>query len=214
MVWSFCTISKITTMILSNWIDRSGQTMHTQITLLLEEQSHQGLHCLLFCLHLLNRLPYGKNPLLPFMILSNWIDRSGQTVHTQITLLLEEQSHQGLHCLLFCLHLLNRLPYGKNPLLPFLEGKLQQLFCYFWIFILLQYLRFVHRINGRVSLKQTFGTFHPSLSCGTIQWGPQTVISEILEDFCTISHSIMLKWVGGRGRGGGVEGAGGGIQTP
>ena len=31
-------------------------------------------------------------------------DRSGQTVQTQIRLLLEEQSDQGLHCLLFPLH--------------------------------------------------------------------------------------------------------------
>ena len=32
-------------------------------------------------------------------------DRSGQTVQTQIRLLLEEQFYQGLHCLLFHLHL-------------------------------------------------------------------------------------------------------------
>ena len=40
------------------------------------------------------------------MILSFWTDRSGQTVQTQIRLLLEEQSDQGLHCLLFHLHIL------------------------------------------------------------------------------------------------------------
>ena len=34
------------------------------------------------------------------MILNFWTDRSGQTVQTQIRLLLEEQSDQGLHCLL------------------------------------------------------------------------------------------------------------------
>ena len=33
------------------------------------------------------------------MILSFQTDRSGQTVQTQIRLLLEEQSDQGLHCL-------------------------------------------------------------------------------------------------------------------
>ena len=38
------------------------------------------------------------------MILSFWADRSGQTVQTQIRLLLEEQSDQGLHCLLLHLH--------------------------------------------------------------------------------------------------------------
>ena len=38
------------------------------------------------------------------MILSFWTDWSGQTVKTQIRLLLEEQSDQRLHCLLFNLH--------------------------------------------------------------------------------------------------------------
>ena len=33
------------------------------------------------------------------MILSFWTDRSGQTVQTQITLLLKEQFEKGLHCL-------------------------------------------------------------------------------------------------------------------
>ena len=41
------------------------------------------------------------------MSLSFRTDKSGQTVQTQIRLLLEEQSDQGLHCLLFYLHLLN-----------------------------------------------------------------------------------------------------------
>ena len=39
------------------------------------------------------------------MILSFRTDRTGQTVQTQIRLLLEEQSDQCLHCLLFSLHL-------------------------------------------------------------------------------------------------------------
>ena len=47
------------------------------------------------------------------MILSFQTDRPGQTVQTQIRLLLEEQSDQGLHCLPFCLHLLDSLVYGK-----------------------------------------------------------------------------------------------------
>ena len=46
------------------------------------------------------------------MILSFRTDRSGQTVQTQIRLLLEEQSEQGLHCLPFSLHLLDSLLYG------------------------------------------------------------------------------------------------------
>ena len=37
---------------------------------------------------------------------------SGQTVQTQIKLLLEEQSDQGLHCLLFHLHLFDEIPRG------------------------------------------------------------------------------------------------------
>ena len=43
------------------------------------------------------------------MFLSFRTDRSGQTVKTQIRLLLEEQSDQGLHCLQFSLHLLDAL---------------------------------------------------------------------------------------------------------
>ena len=46
--------------------------------------------------------------MLTVMILSVQTDRCGQTVQTQIRLLLEEQSDQGLHCLQFRLHL-----YGK-----------------------------------------------------------------------------------------------------
>ena len=43
------------------------------------------------------------------MTLSILTDRSGQTVQTQIRLLLEEQSDQGLHCLLFHLHLFDEI---------------------------------------------------------------------------------------------------------
>ena len=45
-----------------------------------------------------------KYTIITIMILSFCTDRSGQTVQTQIGLLLEEQSDQGLHCLLFHLH--------------------------------------------------------------------------------------------------------------
>ena len=41
------------------------------------------------------------------MILSFRTDMPGQTVQTQIRLLLEEQSDQGLHCLPFRLHRLD-----------------------------------------------------------------------------------------------------------
>ena len=47
------------------------------------------------------------------MTLSFRTDRPGQTVQTQIRLLLEEQFDQGLHCLPFCLHRLDSLLYGK-----------------------------------------------------------------------------------------------------
>ena len=47
------------------------------------------------------------------MILSFRTDWSEQTVQTQIRLLLEEQSDQGLHCLPFCLHRLDSLLYGR-----------------------------------------------------------------------------------------------------
>ena len=46
-------------------------------------------------------------------------DRSGQTVQTQIRLLLEEQSDQGLHCLLFHLHLFDEILKGMVSFLEF-----------------------------------------------------------------------------------------------
>ena len=46
-------------------------------------------------------------------------DRSGQTVQTQIRLLLKEQSDQGLHCLLFHLHVFDKLPSGLVSLFEF-----------------------------------------------------------------------------------------------
>ena len=47
------------------------------------------------------------------MILSFRTDMPGQIVQTQIRLLLEEQSDQGLHCLPFHLHRLDSLLYCK-----------------------------------------------------------------------------------------------------
>ena len=47
------------------------------------------------------------------MVLSFWADMPGQTVQTQIRLLLEEQSEPGLHCLPFRLHPLDSLLYGR-----------------------------------------------------------------------------------------------------
>ena len=53
------------------------------------------------------------------MILSFRTDMSGQTVQTQIRLRLEEESDQGLHCLLFHLHLLDTFLCSKANLLEF-----------------------------------------------------------------------------------------------
>ena len=46
------------------------------------------------------------------MILNFRTDKSGQTVQTKIRLLLEEHSDQGLHCLLFHLHVFGKTPSG------------------------------------------------------------------------------------------------------
>ena len=56
---------------------------------------------------------------LTVMTLSFWTDRSGQTVQTQIRLLLEEQSDQGLHCLQFQWHLFDKIFYGLASLFEF-----------------------------------------------------------------------------------------------
>ena len=61
------------------------------------------------------------------MILSFRTDRPGQTVQTQIRLLLQEQSGQGLHYLSFRLHRLDSLVYGKSHTVQTLEW-LQQMF--------------------------------------------------------------------------------------
>ena len=53
-------VSSGTVMILSFRTDMPGQTVQTQIRLLLEEQSDQGLHCLPFRLQRLDSLLYGK----------------------------------------------------------------------------------------------------------------------------------------------------------
>ena len=47
------------------------------------------------------------------MILSFRTDMPGQTVQTEIRLLLEEQYDQGLHSLPFLLHRLDSLIYGR-----------------------------------------------------------------------------------------------------
>ena len=68
------------------------------------EQCGLGLHCLLR-----SNCPKTLKNKITVMTLSFRTDRSGQTVQTQIRLLLEEQSDQGLHCLLFHLHLFDKI---------------------------------------------------------------------------------------------------------
>ena len=58
------------------------------------------------------------------MILNFRTYRSWQTVQTQI---LEEQSDQGLHCLLFHLHHFDEIPF-KFDLFVRILGRLQQRF--------------------------------------------------------------------------------------
>ena len=53
------------------------------------------------------------------MILSFRTNRSGETVQTQIRLLLEEQSDQGLHCLLFYSHIFDKIHKGWASLVEF-----------------------------------------------------------------------------------------------
>ena len=62
-VWISKLIQVITVMTLSFPTDRSGQTVQTQIRLLLEEQSDQGLHYLLFHLHHFDKIPFKVWPL-------------------------------------------------------------------------------------------------------------------------------------------------------
>ena len=53
----FCNNTVSTVMIQSFQTNRSGLTVQTQIRLLLDELSDQGLHCLLFYLHLFDEIP-------------------------------------------------------------------------------------------------------------------------------------------------------------
>ena len=72
------------------------------------------------------------------MILSFRIDRSRQTVQTQIRLLLEEQSDHGLHCLqfprIFCMHY-----FKENPSC----SAFRVITTNFWVFEILGFLQYV-----------------------------------------------------------------------
>ena len=62
------------------------------------------------------------------IVISFRTDRSGQTVQTQIRLLLEEpdESDEGLHCLQFNLHLFDKIPfpYPKCPPLQLISTRI------------------------------------------------------------------------------------------
>ena len=60
-----------------------------------------------------------KLNVITIMILNFRTDRSGQTVQTQIRLLLEEQSDQDIRCLLFHLHVFDKIPSGFASLFEF-----------------------------------------------------------------------------------------------
>ena len=60
VVFCMARVEVHTVMILSFRTDMPGQTMQTQIGLLLEEQFDQGLHCLPFRLHRLDSLLYSR----------------------------------------------------------------------------------------------------------------------------------------------------------
>ena len=64
----------------------------------------------------LNHFTCDIGTVITVIILNIGTDRSEQTVQTQIRLLHEEQSDQGLLCLLFCLHLLNTILHCKIQL--------------------------------------------------------------------------------------------------
>ena len=77
-----------------------------EMSLILNDTAHN----LLFHVHLKHfKLLKTTVIILNTMILSIRTERPGQTVQTQIRLLLEEKSDQGLHCLQFCLHQLEAL---------------------------------------------------------------------------------------------------------
>ena len=68
-------LTKCTVMILSFRTDMPGQTVQTQIRLLLKEQSDQGLHCLPFSLHRMDSLLYVEPHSSNFRVITtNFLD--------------------------------------------------------------------------------------------------------------------------------------------
>ena len=74
-----------------------GQTVQTQIRLLLEEQSDQGLHCLPFHLHRLDSLLYGRAILFNFRVITTKI--LGVRLFRKFTVLMfERELHEQSGC--------------------------------------------------------------------------------------------------------------------
>ena len=81
-----------TVMTLSFWTDRSWQTVQTQIRLLLEEQSDQGLHCLLFHCHFLDEKPAGLASLFEFKV--NYINILGVQKLRNFTVMIDSAQYK------------------------------------------------------------------------------------------------------------------------
>ena len=139
---------------LSFWTDSPGQTVQTHIRLLLEERPisiYTICHsvCIFWTYYSMVELLCSDFRVITatfsdVQIFRNFMeakvvpiycnvpkfrtDRSGQTVQTQIRLLLEEQSDQDLHCLQFRQHLLGALLFRRKSHLVQLLGWLQQIF--------------------------------------------------------------------------------------
>ena len=90
------------------------------------------------------------------MILNFWTDTSGQTVQTQIRLLLEEQSDQGLHCLLFYLHVYDEIPSGFASLFEF-KVNYSKVLCVrkFWNFTVITCSNIVMAFTASTLLSQS-----------------------------------------------------------
>ena len=90
----------------SRWLHAFCDGIHNEDDA--ERAADFGYQCL-FCRRLTGQ-PGPCKYLHAVMILSFRTDRSEQTMQTQIILLLEEQSDQGPHCLLFHLHFIDQIP--------------------------------------------------------------------------------------------------------
>ena len=97
----------------------------------LDVDFHQDIQFVLMFLRYIRPLAYVADMLVTnratapieidiVIVISFRTGKSGQTLQTQIRLLLEEQSDRGLHCLLFhFMHLFEKIPKGLASLFEF-----------------------------------------------------------------------------------------------